>query len=108
MMICTSWRGSSMKMLFLFAALLLPHTVDAQVIYGSITGNVTDKSGAVVPAARVEALNVNTGVARQALSDEHGAYGFGDLQAGKYRVTIQATGMSKMVQENIELESNTV
>ncbi|MCU1236107.1 MAG: Cna domain protein [Candidatus Solibacter sp.] len=97
-----------MKMLFLMAALILPHALDAQVLYGSITGNVTDKSGAVVPGARAEALNVDTGVSRQTLSDEHGTYAFGDLQAGKYRVTIQAQGLSKLVQENIELESNTV
>src|SRR6266542_1024463 len=108
MMISTNRRGSSMKMFFLLAALIAPHALDAQVLYGSITGNVTDRSGASVPGARVEALNVDTGVSRQTLSDDHGAYSFGDLQAGKYRVTIQAQGLSKLVQENVELESNTV
>src|SRR6266567_1500793 len=97
-----------MKMLFLLAALILPHALDGQVLYGSITGNVTDKSGAAVPGAKIEALNVDTGVSRQALSDEHGTYAFGDLQAGRYRVTFQAQGLSKLVQENVELESNTV
>jgi hypothetical protein len=90
------------------AFLLLSGTMHAQVLYGSITGNITDKSGAAVPAARVEALNVDTGVNRETMSDEHGAYLFGELQPGKYRVTIKAPSFSTMVQNNIELQANTV
>ncbi len=49
-----------------FAALLglflLPLTASAQVLYGSLTGNVTDKTGAAVPNAKVEAVNAATGV----------------------------------------------
>jgi hypothetical protein len=55
------------------ALLLLPIVAHAQVLYGSITGNITDKSGAAVSAARVEALNVETGVQRESVSDERGA-----------------------------------
>ena len=95
-------------MRFVCAFLLLPLSLHAQVLYGSITGNITDKTGAAVPAAHVEALNVNTGVARETISDEHGSYLFSDLQPGKYRVTIKSPAFSTMVQNNIELDANTV
>jgi hypothetical protein len=90
------------------AFFLLPLAVQAQVLYGSLTGNITDKTGAAIPAARVEALNVDTGVNRESLSDEHGAYLFNDLQPGKYRLTIKAPSFSTLVQNNIELAANTV
>ena len=47
------------------AMLCASGTASAQVLYGTLTGNVTDSSGAVIPGAKVEALNVGTGTARQ-------------------------------------------
>ena len=41
-------------------------SVNAQVLYGSLTGAVTDPSGAAVGAASVEAVEVQTGVTQQA------------------------------------------
>ena len=54
----------------------------AQVLYGSLTGNVTDPTKAAVPGAQVEALNVATGVARQSSTDDAGVYRFGELLPG--------------------------
>ncbi|MGH9767481.1 MAG: carboxypeptidase-like regulatory domain-containing protein, partial [Blastocatellia bacterium] len=51
----------------------------AQVLYGSLTGNVTDPSGAVVVGAKVEALNAGTGVSTSVVTDERGAYQFSNL-----------------------------
>ncbi len=51
--------ASCLAMLTILA--LLPGTVHAQVLYGSLTGNVSDPSGATVPGATVEALKVGTG-----------------------------------------------
>src|SRR2546421_4984522 len=41
-----------------------PHAARAQVLYGSLTGNVTDQTGAAIAGARVEVLNPGTGVAK--------------------------------------------
>jgi hypothetical protein len=79
----------------------------AQVLYGSLTGNVTDQSGAVVVGAKVEALNVSTGVAKTAVTDERGVFLFSDLQAGVYKLTITATAFKSLVQENIKIDANT-
>jgi hypothetical protein len=45
---------------FLLAVLAIPSGLHAQVLYGSLTGNVTDSTGAALPNAKVEALNTAT------------------------------------------------
>ncbi len=96
---------------FWLAALLLSQVggvAYAQVLYGSLTGNVVDPTGAGVPGARVEALNAGTGVSRQTQTDARGAYLFSDLQAGTYRVTTQATGFQTAVTDNVVVNANEV
>jgi uncharacterized transporter YbjL len=82
-------------------------SLDAQVLYGSLNGNVTDKSGLAMPSAKVEALNTDTGIAKQTVSDEHGAFSFSDLQPGIYKVTFSSAGFGTVIQSNIQLEANT-
>jgi hypothetical protein len=80
----------------------------AQVLYGSLTGNVLDPTGAAVPGAKVEAQNVATGVSRQAATDVRGTYLFRDLQAGTYKITTQAAGFQTVVTENAVVNANEV
>ncbi len=42
-------------------AIALPRCLQAQVLYGSITGNVTDKAGLAMPSAKIELLDTGTG-----------------------------------------------
>jgi len=92
----------------LLAMLTMPRTGQAQVLYGSLTGNVTDSSGAAVPGARVEALNVNTSVARQVTADDRGVYLFTELLPGVYKTTVSASGFATVVTENVRVEVNTL
>jgi hypothetical protein len=80
----------------------------AQILYGSLTGNVTDQTGAVVPGARVEAVNVGTKIGKATTTNGNGAYQFTDLLPGIYRVTISAAGFRAQVQEATTIEANTV
>ncbi len=80
----------------------------AQVLYGTLTGTVTDASGAALPAAKVEAVNVDTGIARQTTTDDRGNYVFTDLQAGTYKVTISAPSFRTVVQQGARLDANSV
>jgi hypothetical protein len=89
-------------------SLLFASGVKAQVLYGSLTGNVTDSSGAVLPGARVEALNVNTSAARQVTADNRGVYLFSELLPGVYKITISASGFATAVTENVRVEVNTL
>ena len=80
----------------------------AQVLYGSLTGTITDPSGATVPAVKVEALNTATGISRAATSDSAGSYSFNDLQPGLYKITFSAAAFRTVVQENVEILANNV
>ncbi|HEY6400267.1 MAG TPA: TonB-dependent receptor, partial [Blastocatellia bacterium] len=93
--------------LLMALALLTPLGVGAQVLYGSLTGNVTDPSGAAVAGAKVEAMNIGAGVSSSVVTDERGAYTFSSLQAGLYRVTVTSASFKTLVQDNVRIEVNT-
>ncbi len=88
-------------LVFLLPGCCLP--AQAQAIFGSIQGTVTDASGAVVPGARVKARNVNTGVSSDTVSNEAGLYFLGELRSGVYDLEVEANGFQKAVQRGISL-----
>ncbi|HEU0184937.1 MAG TPA: TonB-dependent receptor [Blastocatellia bacterium] len=92
--------------LLLALALLTPLGVGAQVLYSSLTGTVTDPSGAAVAGAKVEALSIGTGVSTSVVTDERGTYTFNNLQAGIYKVTVTAPTFKSLVQDNVRLDAN--
>jgi len=61
---------------------------------GSITGTVSDASGALVPNAKVTATNRNTGATRTGTTGGSGSYTFTNLQPGPYVVTVEAPGFN--------------
>ena len=65
--------------------LLLSGAAFAQVDEGSITGTVTDASGAVVPDAQVTLLNTDQGITVQTTTGAGGSYTFSPVRAGHYR-----------------------
>jgi hypothetical protein len=98
----------SLRILPLLALTAATQPIQAQILYGSLTGNVTDRTGAAVPAAKIDALNVATGIARQTVTDERGVYLINNLQEGEYRVTISAASFGTVAKSNVRLVSNTV
>ncbi|MGA7521108.1 MAG: TonB-dependent receptor [Acidobacteriaceae bacterium] len=85
--------------------LLLGPTCIAQTVTGSITGEVTDSSGAVVAGAHVTAHNVDTGVNSTATSDSAGVYRIGYLPIGNYQVTVNAAGFGQKTIPVFHLEA---
>lgn len=94
--------------LVLLFGLLMVSAAVAQVLYGSLTGNVTDPSGAVVSNAKVDALNMATGVTRTTTTDNNGVYRIPDLQEGTYRVSISAQGFSTTALQNVAVTVNNI
>jgi hypothetical protein len=79
-------------------------TATGQVNTASLTGLVTDPSGAVAPNAIVTATNKATNVAQSATTDSSGYYTFASLPVGAYSLTIELQGFKKAVREEITLE----
>jgi hypothetical protein len=92
----------------LLAAILACGVANAQVLYGTLTGNVTDPSGAGLPGAKVAASSVGTGVTREANTDERGSYLFNTLQSGVYKITVTAKSFKTVVADNINVDTNQV
>ena len=80
----------------------------AQVLYGTITGNVIDGTGAALPGTTVVAVNAGTGVSRTAATDERGTFNFSDLIPGVYDVTFELTGFKTLAQRGLRVDTNTV
>src|SRR5262249_44625502 len=64
----------------------------AAAINGQIEGTITDPAGAVVPNAKVEVTNDDTGYKRSAQTDSAGFYRLGLLPLGPYTLTVDASG----------------
>ena len=69
----------------------------------TLSGTVTDPSGAVVPGVSVTIVGRGTGLKRSALTDTAGEYRFAGLPAGNYSVHIEKTGFQTQVREGVAL-----
>ena len=79
----------------------------AQAIYGSITGTVTDSTGAVIPLAPVVLTNQGTAAVQTVTADEHGVYTVLNLLPGNYTVSLARTGsFAGYAQKDIPVEVN--
>ena len=89
-------------------ALLIVRPMYAQVLYGSVSGLVTDQSGAGVPKAHVTLINKATGVQKEGDTDESGHYTISDVPPGNYDMKITASGFKPLTQTNLTVAANTV
>lgn len=85
----------------LVLSVLLAGNSSAQVLYGGITGTVTDASGAVIPGAQVTALETQTGVTQTATTNSEGIYRFTALLPGTYTVTVSGKGFETQTTPNV-------
>jgi carboxypeptidase family protein len=90
----------------LVLSLLLVPAAVAQVLYGSLVGNVTDPHGDAIPGAKLEITNIATGNISTAMTDDRGAYSLNDLQVGVYKVSISKSSFKTTVKEDIRIDAN--
>src|SRR5262245_42704016 len=84
---------------FLSIALTLP----AQTFRGSISGVVTDASGAAIAGASVKLDNPSTGLTRSVNTNAQGEYLLADLAVGQYSITISQSGFETKRFERVEV-----
>src|SRR4051812_32298880 len=73
----------------------------AQSNKGTVLGTVKDPNDALVNTAKVTVLNTATGESREASSGDDGTYTVANLEPGKYKVTVEATGFQTVVFEEV-------
>jgi len=87
-----------------FCAAVTPSLLLGQVGTASISGRVTDSSGAAIPAATVTIRNIATSATQASTTDEQGRYGVPDLPIGSYEVTASKMGFQNLVRSGITLD----
>ena len=70
---------------------------------GQISGTVTDPQGLAISAAKVEVINQDTQLKKEAQSDETGHYSVSQLPAGRYQVKVQIEGFASSTSGDITL-----
>ncbi|MBI3895995.1 MAG: TonB-dependent receptor [Acidobacteria bacterium] len=77
--------------------------VFAQVTTGTISGTVSDSTGAVIPGATVTLRNTETGISRTITTNAQGRYTAQQLGLGMFEVTAEAAGFQSVVRSGIEM-----
>lgn len=104
MVLRTTWlRVALLLGVSILVTLFLVRPMRAQVLYGSVTGTVTDQSGAVVPSAQVTVTNDATGLKRQTTTDAAGNYRVLDLPQGNYTIEVTASGFKPLKIANVSV-----
>jgi hypothetical protein len=91
---------------FPFAVLVLGALAPAlrsQYTSASLSGRVTDPSRARIVGAKVSAINADTNVRYQTISNGVGEYYLADIQPGLYRIEVEKTGFKKLVKPDVIL-----
>ena len=93
--------------ILLVACLLaMPAGSFGQSYFGTVTGELTDPTGAVIPGVKLTLTDQEKGYAFNATSDGSGRYLFRSIPPGVYSVTAEMTGFEKSVRTGIRVDIN--
>ena len=95
-----------LRVVTLAALLVSTPLAAAQSTTGSISGQVTDERGGVLPGATVTVRNIDTAATRTAQTDDDGRYGFQNLPTGNYELTVESQSFAKYVRGGVQLLLN--
>jgi len=73
---------------------------------GSISGTLTDPSGASIPGASVTLVNLDLTTSYKATTDAQGFYSFPNLPVGRYEMTIEATGFKSQKKTGLAVDAD--
>src|SRR2546428_14064416 len=90
------------------AAVMTVQPVEAQVLYGSLVGNVKDPSQAAVPGATVTITNQLTNASRETITTDEGVYSFATVHTGTYTLKVSLPGFKEFKQTDVQVTLNNV
>ncbi len=93
-------------LLLLLTAVAASRPAHAQILYGSILGDIVDAAGAVVPGATVTILHKDTNQSRTATTTGDGQYTFPTIATGPYKVTVAAAAFRTATQDDVLVAVN--
>src|SRR5580704_13660981 len=100
------WFAAAAGMLVVLS-LLAARPAAAQVSGATVSGEITDESGAAIGDCKVSIKNIATGEIREVTTNSDGFYVAPNLLPGEYEVTASATGFSTLIQKNVTLTVGT-
>ncbi len=95
--------GACVLVLVTLSFLCFSQLATAQLAGATLTGIITDKSGALVNGAQVEIKNTDNGQVREVTTNASGLYSAPNLQPGNYEVKVTAAGFTAAVQKGVVL-----
>ena len=103
-----SKRISMSQYAILAILLAFSSNASAQVLYGSLVGNVKDASGSAVPDSEISIKDSATGLSRQAKSNESGNFQFPTVPGGTYEIKISKAGFTTYSSKDVNVSTNSV
>lgn len=94
-------KNAAMLLIFLFALGSSAPFLFGQAVGASLTGQITDPTGAAIPGATVVAKNLDTGLTLKVISSGQGTYTISPLPSGRYSLTVTASGFQRYLQQGI-------
>ena len=85
----------------LFASSVPALTAGAQEFRATLTGQVTDDSGALIPGAKITAVNIDTKTTYTGTSSDKGVYYINYVLPGSYTITAEAAGFKSVKQDKV-------
>lgn len=95
--------GKFVSLLLLLLMLVCATSGFAQSDRGTITGTVTDQSGAVVANAKITATSLDTGEVREVATSDEGHYTLPELKAGPWKISVGAQGFKASALDRVQV-----
>jgi len=99
---------SVMYCLFVLVITMSAALAGAQAIDGTLRGEVTDPSGAVVAGAKVTATNTATNVSTETSTTSSGTFNFPNMLPGSYKVTVETSGFQAYTRDAVQVRTNQI
>ena len=101
------WTGVLCSLLLLAGLFASVPNLSAQVLYGTLTGRVTDSTSAAIPNAKVTVRNQGTGEIRETTTNGEGEYTLRDLDAGAYTLSVPSVAtFATFNEKDVQISTN--